>query len=109
MIQLRTLIYLGFLYSNVILTFSAIYMLLHIFNLGMLRDHYASIQHHATLWDGLTRSLYFSAITLFSVGYGDITPFGWARAVSIIEAMIGYLLPAVLVVRFFDSVKSSKS
>jgi potassium channel LctB len=50
--------------------------------------------------DIVIKSLYFSVITLFSVGYGDVTPFGWSRAVAIIQAMFGYILPAVVVIQY---------
>lgn len=77
-----------------------IYILLDVFNLGELHDHYASDLHQGQSIDMITRSLYFSAITLLSVGYGDVTPFGLARAFAIIEALIGYLLPVVIVIQF---------
>ncbi|WP_412966877.1 potassium channel family protein [Fredinandcohnia sp. 179-A 10B2 NHS] len=77
-----------------------IYILLDVFNLGELHDHYASDSHQGQSIDMITRSLYFSAITLLSVGYGDVTPFGLARAFAIIEALIGYLLPVVIVIQF---------
>ncbi|WP_081413320.1 ion channel [Aneurinibacillus terranovensis] len=63
-------------------------------------DHFASDTHQAQSIDLLTRSLYFSTITLLSVGYGDITPFGWAKGVAMIEAMIGYILPASVVINY---------
>ncbi len=44
-------------------------------------------------------SLYFSAITLLSVGYGDITPIGFGRGFAVVEALIGYIIPAAFVVR----------
>jgi potassium channel LctB len=47
----------------------------------------------------LQDSLYLSGITLLSVGYGDVTPMGIGRWIAIIEALLGYIMPAVLVVR----------
>nr|WP_239454064.1 potassium channel family protein [Bacillus suaedaesalsae] len=44
-------------------------------------------------------SLYFSGLTLLSVGYGDITPIGIGRLFAIIEALLGYIIPAAFVVR----------
>ncbi|WP_374724573.1 ion channel [Calidifontibacillus erzurumensis] len=43
--------------------------------------------------------VYFSAVTLFSLGYGDIVPIGIGRWFAVVEALIGYLLPAAFVVR----------
>lgn len=44
-------------------------------------------------------SMYFSAVTLFSLGYGDIVPIGMGRWLATLEALIGYLLPAAFVMR----------
>ena len=44
--------------------------------------------------------LYFSFVTLTTVGYGDITPVvPAARSLAIAEALVGQLFPAVLIVR----------
>ena len=43
--------------------------------------------------------IYFSAVTLFSVGYGDIAPIGIGRLIAMIEALIGYTIPAAFVAR----------
>ena len=32
---------------------------------------------------------YFSSITLFTVGYGDICPMGWAKTIAVLNAFIG--------------------
>jgi uncharacterized membrane protein len=46
------------------------------------------------------RFLYFSFVTLTTVGYGDITPVSpFARALSALEAIIGQMYIAVLVAR----------
>jgi potassium channel LctB len=47
----------------------------------------------------LETALYFSAITLFSVGYGDIAPIGIGRVIAVIEALIGYTIPTAFVAR----------
>lgn len=49
----------------------------------------------------LFTSIYLSAITLFSVGYGDVVPVGMGRLLVIIEALLGYTIPAAFVVRTF--------
>lgn len=87
---------------NIIMFFTVIYVILDLTNLGLIVDHHAP-ERHLPLWlDHGTRIIYFSAITLFSVGYGDITPFGWSRGVAIIEATIGYILPAVITVQYLS-------
>jgi potassium channel LctB len=90
------------LYINITLAFSVLYCALELTGFGNITDHYAAPSHQSQPFDLVTRSFYFSSITLLSVGYGDITPFGWARAAAIVEAMIGYILPAALVIKYFQ-------
>lgn len=45
--------------------------------------------------------VYFSFITLTTVGYGDITPVARAaRAIATLEAFVGQLYPAIIIARF---------
>lgn len=41
---------------------------------------------------------YFSAVTLFTVGYGDICPMGWDKGLALINAFIGNFISVVLMV-----------
>lgn len=41
---------------------------------------------------------YFSAITLFTVGYGDICPMGWDKTIAMINAFVGVGINAILMV-----------
>jgi potassium channel LctB len=52
-----------------------------------------------TFYEQLKTSFYFSAMTMFSVGYGDIAPIGMGRMIATIQAFIGYTLPAAFVIR----------
>jgi hypothetical protein len=45
----------------------------------------------------LGQSLYFSTITFSTLGYGDVSPTGWARAIATAESFIGALSMAYLV------------
>jgi len=46
----------------------------------------------------MLKSLYFSAVTFTTLGYGDIQPIGaWARFMAGIEALLGSMLAALLV------------
>lgn len=42
-------------------------------------------------------SLYFSIITFTTLGYGDLAPIGWGRAVAGAEVLIGLCLTALLI------------
>ena len=45
--------------------------------------------------------LYFSFVTLTTLGYGDITPIARsARAIAMLEALVGQLYPAIIIARF---------
>lgn len=47
-------------------------------------------------WDNL---LYFSGVTLLSIGFGDLLPIGLTRLFAIIEGAIGILLPSVFFIK----------
>lgn len=48
----------------------------------------------------LLNCLYYSVVTFTTLGYGDITPLGWARLVAALEAFIGSFSLALFVVVF---------
>jgi Ion channel len=49
---------------------------------------------------GLTDWIYFSFVTLTTVGYGDITPVATsARSLAMLEALTGQLYPAIIIAR----------
>lgn len=101
------LIALFVLYLNIILSFAVIYMILDHSGAGPIVDHFRSHIKAKSWFDPLIKPLYFSAITMLSVGYGDITPFGWSRVAAVFEAMVGYILPATVaiqMIRFFPDV-----
>jgi hypothetical protein len=60
---------------------------------------YAGIAHGSPTRDRATW-IYFSFVTLTTVGYGDITPLSHiARTLAIVEALIGQLYPAIVLAR----------
>lgn len=99
-VLLYHLISVFLVYINIIISFSLVYLYLDFTNLGPIVDHYSTQIHQSSWFDRMTRSFYFSSITLMSVGYGDITPFGWSKAVAVLEALIGYILPPTLIVKY---------
>jgi hypothetical protein len=49
---------------------------------------------------GPARWMYFSFVTLTTVGYGDITPVAnTARSLAVLEALLGQLYPAIILAR----------
>jgi hypothetical protein len=54
--------------------------------------------------------LYFSFVTLTTVGYGDITPIGRAaRALAMLEGLVGQLYPAIIIARFVSLPSTSRA
>ncbi|MFC2949604.1 potassium channel family protein [Virgibacillus sediminis] len=51
----------------------------------------------------LSHSMYFSGVTLLTIGYGDITPIGIGRLIALIQALIGYIIPAAFVLKLVQS------
>jgi potassium channel LctB len=45
-----------------------------------------------------TDYFYFSTITLFTVGYGDICPMGWSKFLSMLNAFVGNFISVILMV-----------
>lgn len=95
--SLSNLMLLSLVYSTVLIAFGLGYLVLGEIGLPVLKEHAnASI---VSPRGTVGTAMYFSAITLFSVGYGDITPIGIGRAIAVIEALIGYILPFAFVAR----------
>ncbi|SDJ14179.1 potassium channel family protein [Salimicrobium halophilum] len=105
----RLFVSLFLFYTNVIVMFALIYILLDASGVGPVVDHYRDRELEQAEWPGrIGTSLYFSVITLFSVGYGDVTPFGWSRIAAIIESAFGYILPAVLMFPYVAMMKEDE-
>lgn len=58
-------------------------------------------QHFAT-------TVYFSTITWTTVGYGDLVPCGNARLIAASEAILGYLVMALLIAALTDSIQGKR-
>lgn len=106
-VTLYNVVILLLLYINIILVFGVIYSILDATKLGPIIEHQEAQFPHPTFDQPLFRSLYFSAITMLSVGYGDVTPYGWSRVVAMIESIIGGILPAAIVIRFMLPIRST--
>ena len=54
-------------------------------------------------------SIYFSFVTLTTVGYGDVTPVDpVARSLAVAEALTGQLYPAILLARLVSLATGSR-
>ncbi|OEH91408.1 potassium channel family protein [Bacillus solimangrovi] len=88
---------LFFTYIILLIGFGLVYMLLEMLGVEVLVD--PTLSNTPSFISVLGSKLYFSAITLLSVGYGDLTPVGIGRIIAVVEALVGYVLPAAFVVR----------
>ncbi|MEH7351121.1 potassium channel family protein [Gottfriedia acidiceleris] len=99
LISINNYILLFLIYGTVLIGFSAVYFVLERGPHPILIEH--SIPIEGTNYHIMGLCLYFSAITLLSVGYGDIVPVGIGRWVAMVEALIGYTMPAAFVLQVF--------
>lgn len=95
--SLYNLISLFLIYTTVLIAFALSYVVLEENGFSVLKEDGKVVMNHSFALVELC--LYFSAITLLSVGYGDVTPIGIGRWIAIVEALIGYTMPFAFVVR----------
>ncbi|WP_019154959.1 potassium channel family protein [Robertmurraya massiliosenegalensis] len=96
-VSLENFLFLASIYATVMISFGLLYILLELHDFPVLDDNYVPVANRFI--ERLETGLYFSAVTLFSVGYGDIAPIGVGRIIAVIEALIGYTIPAAFVAR----------
>lgn len=84
------------LYFTVIIGFGLLYFILSF--QGVILVEHNELRQVSALGTFL-HSMYFSGVTLLTIGYGDIAPIGIGRLIAVIQALIGYILPAAFVMR----------
>jgi hypothetical protein len=60
---------------------------------------------HRLVW---TDYIFFSFVTLTTLGYGDVVPMGGIRSLVMLEAIIGAMYPAILIGRLLTSYRPSR-
>lgn len=93
------------IYIIVILGFGMIYFILSFQDIILVE--YGEMRQ-VDIIGSAVHSVYFSGVTLLTIGYGDITPLGIGRAIALIEALIGYVLPTAFVLKLVQSQQVSK-
>lgn len=104
--SLHHFFFLGMCYLTIMIGFGAIYLLLDLEGVQILVEEGAPIS--GTFIEHFFTSIYFSGVTLFSLGYGDVTPVGVGRGVALIESWLGYTVPAAFVVKSFMRPKDDR-
>jgi hypothetical protein len=89
----------GYLFTGIV--FGMLYMLLEQLAPGSFR--FGGSPARQLTWVDIS---YFSFVTLTTIGYGDITPFGDVRALVLLEGIIGAMYPTVLIGRLLASYQS---
>ncbi|GAA0597788.1 potassium channel family protein [Virgibacillus siamensis] len=87
-------------YFTVIIGFGLIYFILSINQILLVEN---GELREVSIIASLIHSMYFSGVTLLTIGYGDITPIGIGRLIALIQALIGYILPTAFVLRLVQS------
>lgn len=101
LVSIHNFFYLGICYLTIIIGFGLIYLLFQLMGMSVLVE--ANKNSGNNMFE---TSFYFSAMMLFSVGNGDVIPYGAGRFIAVTEALIGYTLPAAFVARvMFDREK----
>lgn len=95
-LSVRNFLILFLVYLTVAVGFGCLYISLELMGISVLTEGGSRIG--GTFSHLLEDAMYFSSVTILSVGYGDITPLGIGRWIAMVEAFFGYLLPAAFVV-----------
>ncbi|WP_421383953.1 ion channel [Bacillus salacetis] len=98
-LSIKNFLLLGISYLVLMVGFGLVYVLLEVEGIDLLIEGGDVIQ--GDFLDHLFTCLYFSGVTLFSVGYGDVTPIGIGRGIALIESWLGYTIPAAFVIKTF--------
>lgn len=86
------------LYCIFIIGFGLVYFMFSL-NSIILIENVPVRYPNMTVLRQLFLSMYFSGVTLLTIGYGDITPVGIGRIIAIVQALFGYVLPTAFVLK----------
>ena len=84
------------IYVIIMLGYGLIYFILSFQGIVLVED---GELRDVSILGSIIHSIYFSGVTLLTIGYGDITPIGIGRLIALTEALIGYVLPAAFVLK----------
>ncbi|QDP42087.1 two pore domain potassium channel family protein [Radiobacillus deserti] len=96
---------LAVVYLTVLVSFAIMYFALSFHGVILLEGN--SLKEVGVI-ESMAHSLYFSGVTLLTVGYGDITPVGFGRLLALAEALIGYILPAAFFLKVYQHHSTGK-
>lgn len=109
-VSFENFIFLGVTYVVIMVGFGMLFLMLDLKGFHVFNDVEAVAAADNSFVSKFGTSVYLSAVTLFSVGFGDVAPVGIGRPLVILEALLGYTIPAAFVVRtFIDFDPSSRT
>lgn len=85
-------------YCIFIIGFGLIYFIVSLEQIILINSP-SRIDGQVPIVQQLFQSIYFSGVTLLTIGYGDITPIGIGRVIAIVQALFGYVLPTAFVLK----------
>ena len=96
----------------IIYLFSQIYIISEKMNLGYITRGECSDGYNKNMITNdpkiSNNYFYFSAVTFFTVGYGDICPMGLDKDLSLINALIGHIFSTIILVVAISSFLENK-
>lgn len=84
------------IYCIAIIGFGLIYFVLSFYEYALMEN---VIKEDYSILTSLAKAFYFSGLTIFTIGYGDIVPIGFARFVAIVQGMLGVVLPTIFLLK----------
>ncbi|MUV38715.1 Protein LctB [Lentibacillus sp. JNUCC-1] len=104
--SLELFVTLLMIYVTVIIGFGAIYFILSL--KGVVLVEHNELKRLSVI-GSILHSMYFSGVTMLTIGYGDIVPVGIGRLIAIVQALIGYVLPAAFVLKIVQASQYERS
>lgn len=84
------------IYVTVIVGFALLYYIFSFYDVILYESYYKEHETSLSVW---WQSLYFSGVTMLTIGYGDIIPLGVGRFFALLQALIGFVLPTAFVLK----------
>jgi len=84
------------IYATVIIGFALLYYVFSHKEVILVESYQQDLHSSLAIW---WRSLYFSGVTMLTIGYGDIIPLGIGRFFALLQALIGFVLPTAFVLK----------
>lgn len=110
LIKISLVLSISFIY--IIIIFGFIYLLISLIEIHPYSENYLINEQtgDAVDWYQVEIFLYFSAVTYFSLGYGDIVPVGSLMyAIIVFESLLGYINSGLIIAYGFDIFRKIQS